>query len=218
MSDEAEEIPGKLTDTFSGLAKKHSLWLIPGSIYESSEGNTFNTTPIFSPEGDMVEKYRKRYPWCPHEKTTPGDEPCIFSVDGVGVVGVMICYDMWFPEVARDLVGLGAELIVVPTMTTTADRPQEKIIARSTAITQQCYVVSCNGVGYGGVGGSLIVDPEGVVLQESGEGPYMQTAIIDFERVRLIRERGVAGVTNPLRDFNQNKQTFSIYNEQGRKK
>jgi predicted amidohydrolase len=218
VSDEAEEIPGKLTDTFSGLAKKHSLWLIPGSIYESSEGNTFNTTPIFSPEGDMVEKYRKRYPWCPHEKTTPGDEPCVFSVDGVGVVGVMICYDMWFPEVARDLVGLGAELIVIPTMTTTGDRPQEKIIARSTAITQQCYVVSCNGVGYGGVGGSLIVDPEGVVLQESGEGPYMQTAIIDFERVRLIRERGVAGVTNPLRDFNQNKQTFSIYNEQGRKK
>ena len=64
----------------------------------------------------------------------------------------------------------------------------------------------------------MIVDPEGVVLQESGEGPYMQTAIIDFERVRLIRERGVAGVTNPLRDFNQNKQTFSIYSEQGRKK
>ena len=218
VSDEAEEIPGKLTDTFSGLAKKHGLWLIPGSIYESSGGKVFNTTPIFSPEGDMIEKYRKRFPWCPYEKTTPGKDPCVFHVDGVGTVGVMICYDMWFPEVARDLVGLGAELIIVPTMTTTGDRPQEKIITRSTAITQQCYVVSCNGVGHGGVGGSLIVDPEGAVLQESGEGPYTQTAIIDFDRVRLTRERGTAGVTTPLKDFNQNKQTFSVYNELGRKK
>ena len=103
-------------------------------------------------------------------------------------------------------------------MTTTGDRPQEKIITRSTAITQQCYVVSCNGVGHGGVGGSLIVDPEGAVLQESGEGPYTQTAIIDFDRVRLTREMGIAGVTTPLKDFNQNKQTFSVYNELGRKK
>ena len=71
-------------------------------------------------------------------------------------------------------------------------------------------MVSCNGVGRGGVGGSLIVDPEGVVLQESGEGPYMQTALIDFERVRYIREKGTSGVTTPLKDFRKNKQKFSL--------
>ena len=96
-------------------------------------------------------------------------------------------------------------------MTNTGDRPQEQVIARATAIMQQCYVVSCNGVGFGGVGGSIIVDPEGAILQESGEGPYMQTAIIDFDRVRLIREQGIAGVTNPLKDFYQNPQLFSVY-------
>ena len=88
----------------------------------------------------------------------------------------------------------------------------EKILARATAITQQCYIISCNGVGFGGVGGSIIVDPEGSILQESGEGPYMQTAIIDFEKVRTIREKGIAGVTRPSKDFNQNKQIFSVYN------
>ena len=93
------------------------------------------------------------------------------------------------------------------------DRQQEKIIAQSTAITHQAYVVSCNGVGRGGVGGSLIVDPEGVVLQESGEGPYMQTALIDFERVRYIREKGTSGVTTPLKDFRKNKQKFSVYKD-----
>ena len=78
----------------------------------------------------------------------------------------MICYDLWFPEVARDLVDLGAEVLLVPTMTTTGDRSQEQIISQATAITQQAYVVSCNGVGFGGVGGSLIVDPDGNILQQ----------------------------------------------------
>ena len=213
VSSEAEGIPGELTTIFSKMAKKYGLWLIPGSIYELSRGEVFNTTPVFSPKGELVGKYRKRYPWCPYEKTTPGKDPFVFHIEGFGSVGVMICYDMWFPEVARDLVGQGAELIIVPTMTTTGDRTQEKVLARSTAITQQCYVVSCNGVGLGRVGGSLIVDPEGVVLQESGEGPYMQTAVIDFNRIRLIREMGTAGVTTPIKDFKQNKQIFSIYNE-----
>ena len=97
----------------------------------------------------------------------------------------MICYDLWFPEVARDLVNLGAELILVPTMTTTGDRSQEQVISRATSIMQQCYVVSCNGVGYGGVGGSVIVDPDGNVLQKSGGSPCLQTAVIDFRFIKL---------------------------------
>ena len=93
------------------------------------------------------------------------------------------------------------------------DRQQEKIIAQSTAITHQAYVLSCNRVGRDGVEGLLIVDPEGVVLQESGEGPYMQTALIDFERVRYIREKGTSRVTTPLKDFCKNKQIFSVYKD-----
>ena len=212
ISNESEEIPGKLTSVFSKMAKKYNLWLIPGSIYESVNKDVFNTTPVFSANGDFVGKYRKRYPWSPYEKTTPGEQPFVFNINGKGNVGVMICYDMWFPEVARDLVNCGAELLVVPTMTTTGDRYQEKTIAKATAITQQSYLISCNGVGRGGVGGSLIIDPEGSILQESNEGPYMQTAIIDFERVRTTREKGVAGVTTPVKDFKQNQQNFSVYN------
>jgi len=213
MRKEAEAIPGELTSIFSNMANKYNLWLIPGSIYEKSGNEVFNTTPVFSSSGDLLGKYRKRYPWRPNEKTTPGGTHFTFDVDGFGTVGIMICYDIWFPEVARDLVHNGAEVIIVPTMTTTGDRPQEKIIVQSTAITHQAYVVSCNGVGRGGVGGSLIVDPEGVVLQESGEGPYMQTALIDFERVRYVREKGTSGVTTPFKEFRRNKQKFSVYKD-----
>ena len=124
----------------------------------------------------------------------------------------MICYDIWFPEVSRDLINLGAEMIVVPTMTTTGDRRQEQIISQATAIMQQSYVVSCNAVGYGGNGGSQIIDPEGNLLQNNNEGSCLQTAIIDFERVRTVRETGTACVSTPLKSFKNNKQTFNVYN------
>ena len=93
------------------------------------------------------------------------------------------------------------------------DRQQQKIIAQSTATTHQAYVLSCNGVGRDGVEGLLIVDPEGVVLQESGEDLYMQTALIDFEKVRYIREKGTSRVPTPLKDFRKNKQIFSVYKD-----
>ena len=214
MEEDAQQIQGPLTKVFAGWAKKYKIWIIPGSVYELSNDNIYNTSIILSPTGEMVGSYRKRYPWRPYEKTASGSKPFVFSVDGIGNVGIMICYDIWFPEVARDLIHLGAELIIVPTMTTTGDRKQEQIISQATAITQQCYVVSCNGVGHGGVGGSQIIDPEGVVLQHNGEGPCIQTSVIDFDHVKKIREIGVAGVTKPLKDFSENAQSFTVYNKQ----
>mgnify|MGYP006088023221 CR=1 FL=1 len=211
MEKDAQKIPGELTEIFSRWAKKFNLWLIPGSMYENENNLIYNTTPIFSPDGNIVGKYRKRYPWTPYEKTTPGTKPFVFEIKGIGKIGIMICYDIWFPEVARELIHLGAEAIIVPTMTTTGDRNQEKIIAQATAITQQCYIISCNGVGYGGVGGSQIIDPEGLILQDNGEGSCMQTAVIDFERVRILRDTGIAGVSTPLKAFKQNKQEFKTY-------
>ena len=139
--EQAHKIPGQLTSLFSSLAKKHGVWLIPGSVYEKAGKNIYNTALVFSPKGELVGKYRKRYPWCPYEKTTPGKDPFVFSIEGFGTICLMICYDLWFPEVARDLVNLGAEVILVPTMTTTGDRKQEQIISQATAITQQCYRV-----------------------------------------------------------------------------
>ncbi len=211
IKTDAEKIPGTLCDLFSKWAKKYNFWLIPGSIYELSNKKIYNSTPVFSPTGNLVGVYRKRYPWTPYEQTEPGSSPFTFKIKDIGTVGIMICYDMWFPEVARDLTNLGAELIIVPTMTTTGDRTQEKIISQAIAITQQCYIVSCNGVGLGGVGGSQIIDPEGMVLQKNGEGSCIQTSIINFDHVRKIRKLGIAGITNPHNDFKNNKQYFKVY-------
>ena len=99
--------------------------------------------------GNYWASTEKDIPGLLSEKTSPGQTPFTFKIKGVGTIGLMICYDMWFPEVARDLTNLGAEVIIVPTMTTTGDRLHEQIISRSIAITHQCYLISCNGVGVG---------------------------------------------------------------------
>ena len=98
------------------------------------------------------------------------------------------------------------------TSNTASKLSEEQIVSQATAIIQQSYVVSCNAVGYGGNGGSQIIDPEGCLLQNNNEGACLQTAIIDFERVRVVREIGTAGVSTPLKTFNSNKQVFKVYN------
>ena len=124
--------------------------------------------------------------------------------DSTGLKWAYTFYDPSYPHYVYSSVAVGD---------INGDRPQEKIIAQPTAITHQAYVVFCNGVGRHGVEGLLVVDPEGVVLQESGEGPYMQTALIDFEIVRYIREKGTSRVPTPLKDFRKNKQFFSVYKD-----
>ena len=114
------------------------------------------------------------------------------SNDSVELKWAYTLYDLSYPYDAYPSVAVGDIYRY---------RPQEKTIAQSTAITNQTYVVSCNGVGRDVVGGLLIVDSEGVVLQESGEGPYSQTDLIDFERVRYIREKGNSEETTLSKDF-----------------
>lgn len=154
--------------------------------------------PIFTPHGKIVARYRKMYPWRPHEKTSSGSETVVFDVAGVGRVGVCIYYDLWFPEVVRDLVFKGAEVIMVPTLTGTQDRHQEIILCRAAAIANQCFVVSVNGAGKSAKGQSMIVDPEGTVMQQAGQLPENLMAMLDLNRVAQVRQYGTCGVSRPV--------------------
>ena len=87
------------------------------------------------------------FPWRPYEPYDPGRPVRGLRHPGVGRIGLAICYDAWFPEVARHLAWMGAEVIVNPVMTTTADRAQEVVLARANAIVNQVYVVSVNTAG-----------------------------------------------------------------------
>ncbi|HET7870377.1 MAG TPA: carbon-nitrogen hydrolase family protein [Actinomycetota bacterium] len=191
----AEPIPGPLTDRLCKLAEKLDVWLVPGSIYEKGDGGElYNTALAISPSGDIVAKYRKIFPWQPWEQTSHGNEFVVFDLEDIGRAGLMICYDGWFPEVSRHLAWKGAEVILQPTATATADRDQELVLARANAIVNQVYVVNPNMGGRPGPGRSIIVDPEGRALQVGGDGEEYLTEVLDLDNVRKVREFGSVGL------------------------
>jgi deaminated glutathione amidase len=208
MASSAETIPGPLSTFCADLARKHEIYLIPGSLYEKEGQAIYNTAPIFTPQGKIVARYRKMYPWRPHEKTSPGRETVVFDVAGAGRVGVCICYDLWFPEVIRDLVFKGAEVIMVPTLTGTQDRSQEIILCRAAAIANQCFVVSINGAGRLSKGQSMIVDPEGNIVQKAGPFPETLMAMLDLNQVDQVRQYGTCGVSRPVASFLHEAHSF----------
>jgi formamidase len=211
---DAQPIPGPLSDRLCAIARASGRWLVPGSMYELAGDKIYNTAPVISPQGEIVAKYRKVFPWLPFEAgTEPGTEFCVFDIPEVGRFGLCICYDAWFPETVRTLAWLGAEVILHPTMTPTADRPLELVINQANAIFNQCYFVDVNGVGPWGGGRSMIVDPDGRVVQQAGERETILTEILDLDNVRKAREFGTLGLCQLWKQLRTTRAEFPIYRE-----
>jgi len=208
----AQTMPGPAEDAFRKMAADHAVWLIPGSIFERRGDAIYNTAPVIDPHGNVVARYRKMFPFMPYEVgISPGDQFTVFDVPDVGRFAVSICYDMWFPETTRQLAALGAEVILHPTMTDTIDRDVELPIARASATINQCYFFDINGVGDGGIGRSIVVDPSGLVLYEAGRGAEIVPIEVDLDRVRRERARGVRGLGQTLKSFRDRQVEFPVY-------
>ncbi len=208
----AQPIPGPLTEQLCEIARRVKKWIVPGSMYELDGDALYNTALVISPEGNIVAKYRKMFPWYPYESgTRAGNEFCVFDIPDVGRVGLCICYDLWFPEVARSLAWLGAEVILQPTMTPTSDRPLELVLSQANAIFNQCYFVGVNGVGPWGGGKSTLVDPDGRVLQVAGDNEMILTEILDLDHVTRTREIGTLGMSQTLKQLRDSEQFFPMY-------
>jgi len=208
----AQTLPGPAEDAFREMAAQHQIWLLPGSIFEAAGDLVYNTASVIDPNGHVVGRYRKMFPFQPYENhIEPGAEFLVFDVPDVGRFGVSICYDMWFPETSRTLVSMGAEVILHPTMTDTIDRDVELSIARATAVTNQCYFFDINGVGDGGVGSSIIVGPAGYIIHQAGGGEEMIPVEINLGRVRREREVGIRSLGQPLKSFRDRPVDFPVY-------
>jgi formamidase len=192
----AVPVPGPTTEALSRIARDAEVWLVPGSLYErADDGRIHNTALAFASDGELVARYRKVFPWEPHETTAPGDEFVTFDVPEVGRVGLAICYDGSFPETFRQLAWMGAEAVLQVNLTTTSDREQELVMARANAIFNQLYVVSLNASAPAGVGRSVIVDPEGLLRVSAGSGEELLTDVLDLDAVERVRRFGTAGVS-----------------------
>ncbi|MFT6053139.1 MAG: putative amidohydrolase [Candidatus Endobugula sp.] len=209
----AQELPGHFETEMKAMAKKHKIWLVPGSIFEKSGDKIYNTALVINPQGEVVARYRKMFPFYPYEVgVTPGDKFCIFDIPNVGRFGVSICYDMWFPETVRTLAVMGAEVILHPTLTGTMDRDIEHSIGQTMAAVNQCFFFDINGLDSGGIGRSTVCGPDGRVMYQAGSTEEIIPIEIDLERVIRSRELGVMRLGQPLKSFRDHLGDFTIYN------
>ena len=197
--DYAEPIIGQVQDTLGAAAKKYRIAIIGGSIYECSPANElFNTSLIFDCKGSLCGTYRKVH--IPHDPGfyeqhyfKPGDGGFKVFDLGVAKVGVLICYDQWFPEAARSLALAGAEIIFYPTAIGRVDglSPIEgdwqnawETVQRGHAIANNVVVCAVNRVGTEGTshfwGGSFISNAFGQIVARGAETPGLVIAEVDL--------------------------------------
>ena len=160
----SEPIPGPTTDYFGALAKQHSLH-IAVSLYEREGHLVYNTAVLLSPEGKLLGKYRKVC--LPHGEVekgvAPGAEYPVFETK-FGKVGLMICYDGFYPEVARALAANGAEVIAWPVWGC------DPLLARARACENRIHVVSSTFTDPNSEWMiSAVIDPAGKVVAQAKE-------------------------------------------------
>lgn len=213
--DLAEPIPGPSTNFFGALAKELGIVIVTSLFERRTAGIYHNTAVVFEKNGEIAGKYRKMHiPDDPgyYEKFyfTPGDlgfEPIQTSV---GKLGILICWDQWYPEAARLMALRGADILLYPTAIgwgTQEDDPAECerqrqswiLIQRSHAIANGLPVVVCNRVGFEAAepgesrglhfwGSSFIVGPQGEFLAEASQDKSeVLVATLNTKRTEAVR-------------------------------
>eukprot|EP01084_Bolivina_argentea_P078835 143059_1 len=180
----------------SKAAKAHNKYIIGGSfpeqIYENDTKKLYNTCLIFDRNGDIIGKYRKMHLFdinVPGKMTfyesktlTGGSDYCVVNIDGITKdsfkIGIGICYDIRFSEVAEVYRQKGCSMIVYPGAFNTTTGPLHwELLSRSRAIDNQLYITTCSPArnyessGYPVWGYSMITDPWGKVLKQLDENP-----------------------------------------------
>jgi N-carbamoylputrescine amidase len=214
LFDLAESIPGPSTEFYGRIARENGIVLVTSLFEKRMPGLYHNTVVVFEKDGSMAGKYRKMHiPDDPayYEKFyfTPGDlgfEPIQTSV---GNLGVLICYDQWYPEAARTMALKGAELLIYPTAIGYAsnDTPDEQqrqleswiISQRGHAVANGLPVVAVNRTGFepdssgqtDGIqfwGNSFVSGPQGEILAKAPEKEEINMVLeIDLQRSENVR-------------------------------
>lgn len=210
--DLAEPIPGPSTARLSALAKQHGVVLVSSLFEKRAAGLYHNTAVVFDADGSLAGKYRKMHiPDDPgfYEKFyfTPGDLGFTPIQTSVGKLGVLVCWDQWYPEAARMMALAGAELLLYPTAIgwDPSDAQDEKtrqrdawvLSHRGHAVANGLPVLSYNRVGHeasplgaSGIdfwGNSIVLGPQGEVIAEAGTDASLLLAKVDLQRSEHVR-------------------------------
>ena len=197
LAEVAEALDGPFTTSIRQASRTAGINTL-ATIYEKSgvPGRVYDTALWIDPLGQLSAVYRKLHLYDAlgfkeSDKFLAGKELAQPFKSAAGTIGMMICYDLRFPELSRLLTLMGAEVLVSPSGWVAGDMKVEhwQTMVRARALENGCYVVAPDQVGNIYIGHSMVVDPFGRVMIDMGERQGLEIVDLDLARVGEIREK-----------------------------
>lgn len=192
----AEKINGNFVNTIAKTAKQYRIQVI-GSFYEKSnkKNRVYDTSFVIDKTGKVISTYRKIHLYDAlgfreSDKMTSGSKITKPVKTSIGKVGMMICYDLRFPEMSRSLASSGSEVLVAPSAWVKGDMKEEHWITinKTRAIENGCYVIAPDQVGNIYCGRSVVVDPYGKILLDMKKKQGIGYVNIELKKIKQIRK------------------------------
>lgn len=187
----AEPEQGPTEQFFAEIARAHQSCVIGGVVTQTADGRGMNQALAISPEGTVLARYTKNKLFSfggEHQAHAAGRDVAVFEWQGLKIAP-LICYDLRFPELARDAVRAGAEVLVFIAAWPIKRVQHWILLLQARAIENQAYVIGVNQCGsdpsFTYPGRSIVVDPHGVIIADAGEQEHVVTAELD---ARVIRD------------------------------
>jgi deaminated glutathione amidase len=201
----ARPVPGPLTQPFAEVARRRDVWILIGSVAETSADpqRPYNTSVLIGPTGEIAATYRKIHLFdvavdagptdTESARVSAGADAVWADIDGVRI-GLTICYDLRFPELYRSLALAGAQVLTVPAnFTERTGRDHWEVLLRARAIENAAWVLAPSQIngppGQPAFGRSMIVDPWGTVVAQAADGVGIIAADIETDRVTAVRRQ-----------------------------
>lgn len=183
----------RVKQVFGALAERYQVNIVAGSVSNVRGGKVYNTAMVFDRTGACIASYDKTHLFTPMGEDnyyTPGDRLCTFVLEGVKC-GLIICYDVRFPELTRSLTVPGLDMLFVVSQWPKVRTFHLRSLTTARAIENQMFLVCCNSCGTAGQtvygGNSAIIDPWGETVALAGETEEILTADCDLQILTNIR-------------------------------
>lgn len=195
----AQPIDGPFVTTLREEAKKYCMWVICGmseKVEDTKDKRKYNTTVVINSDGKLVATYRKThlydaFGYKESDANKAGDKFFEPIDTPFGKIGLFVCYEVRFPEVARYQRSKGADIIVMPTAWAAGKMKSHHYhtLINARAIENTVYMIACDQCDEGSIGESVVVDPMGITIACAGEVEGLIVATIDSERIESVRKK-----------------------------
>jgi predicted amidohydrolase len=197
-SEVAEPLDGPFVTGLAEAARENQIYVVCG-IFETiqdEKDRAYNTTVFINRSGELIKTYRKTHLYdafaYKESVTVASGENSLQVVETeFGKIGLMVCYEVRFPEIARQFALQGADILFMPSGWVAGPMKEDhwETLIRARAIENTIFICAADLVGSIFAGRSMIVDPMGVVLSSAGEEETLITADIDLDRIQRVRSK-----------------------------